>query len=432
PLYGVQFYPYTPPGVDPIFAVTGDRETIICRPLPEKSKGVERIRWFRDDDEHAVLNSCAWSQDLETGDPLICVAGRSPKIKILNVKTGQLAKTLIGHGDEITDLAVSPLTPAILASASYDHSIRLWTLDPVYDRNPCVLICAGEGHKDKVLTIAFHHSGRYLLSGGLDCIINLWALPELPDENAGTDKTTLLHYPHFSTAAVHSQSVDCVQFYHDFILSKAAQEGNIVLWKIDGFSSHNAYPSRGSAPSTHESKDTRSAFGGGYQRLLQFEVPNVNEFYMRFGFFHMPFKHPVLAIGNLGCEVYFWDFQRFEEWTGDEKEAPWYSKKGKKPPGLFREGSASTTASSAQTGSNDGQSSQTMAMSGAPGQSAGAKAHDISDPFFNIAPHKTITVPNVVFAARQAAWSVGGEWMVVVGNYGMMAVFHRWAGHHAK
>ncbi|KAI9781378.1 MAG: hypothetical protein M1835_004301 [Candelina submexicana] len=397
PLYGIQFYPYTTPGVDPIFAVTGDRE------------------------EDAMLNSCAWSQDLETGDPLICVAGRSPKIKILNVKTGQLVKTLIGHGQDITDLVVSPLTPAIIASASYDHSIRLWTLDAFYDRNPCVLICAGEGHKDR----AFHHSGRYLLSGGMDCIINLWALPELPDENAGTDKTTLLHYPHFSTAAVHSQVVDCVQFYNDFILSKATLEHKIVLWKIDGFSSHNAYPSRGCAPSTHEFKDTRSAFGGSYQRLLQFEVPNIELFYMRFSFFNMPFKHPVLAIGNVECKVYFWDFQRFEEWTGDEKEAPWLSRKGKRPPGSFRGGSASTTASSAQTGSNDGQSSQNMAISGSPGRAPGAEKYSISDPFFDIAPHLSITVPKVRFAARQAAWSVDGEWMVVVGDNGMIAVFHR-------
>ncbi len=139
----------------------------------------------------------------------------------------------------------------------------------------------------------------------------------------------------------------------------------------------------------------------------------------------MPFKHPVLAIGNLECKVFFWDFQRFEEWTGDEKEAPWFSRKGKKPPGLFREGSTSTTASSAQTGSNDGQSSQSMATSGAAEQATGTEKYDISDPFLEIAPHLSITVPKVRFAARQAAWSAGGEWMVVVGDNGMIAVFHR-------
>jgi polycomb protein EED len=131
---------------------------------------------------------------------------------------------------------------------------------------------------------AFHHTGRYLLSGGLDCIINLWALPELPDENSGTDKVTLLHYPHFSTSAVHSNFVDwcavlpglicaaiqiagetdihSVAFHDDLILSKCAMECKIVLWRIEGFSSSDPVPSSDAAPSTHKFRETRSAFGG--------------------------------------------------------------------------------------------------------------------------------------------------------------------------
>lgn len=55
---------------------------------------------------------------------------------------------------EIEDLAVSPVSPSILASASMDHSLRLWNLDPARKTHPCMLICAGEGHKEGVLTIA--------------------------------------------------------------------------------------------------------------------------------------------------------------------------------------------------------------------------------------------------------------------------------------
>lgn len=71
PFYDVQAYPYTPPGVDPVFAVVGDLEvghplriprnppadyvqTIICRPLKERNHGVEVIRWFRDEDVHEM------------------------------------------------------------------------------------------------------------------------------------------------------------------------------------------------------------------------------------------------------------------------------------------------------------------------------------------------------------------------------------------
>ncbi|KAI9870263.1 MAG: hypothetical protein M1830_004463, partial [Pleopsidium flavum] len=360
--------------------------------------------------------------DLRTGDPLICVSGKSPKIKVLNVKTGKLVKTLMGHGQDVEDLAVSPVSPTILASASMDHSIRLWSLDPSQDSHPCVLICAGEGHKEGVLTIAFHHTGRYLLSGGLDCIINLWALPELPDENAGTDKVTLLHYPHFSTSAVHSNFVDCVAFHDDLILSKCAIECKIVLWRIEGFSSSDPVPSSDAAPSTHKFRETRSAFGGGYMRLLQFESLDTTPFYMRFNLFSQPLKAPILAIGNEKSKVFFWDLQRLETWT-EKDDVPFRvpaKKNSKQPSGGQRELSvASTTSSSIHPGSNDSQSST---KSGFPKSS---ERYGVEDPFKELKPHKELTVPKIEFAARGAAWSVGGEWLLVVGDQGMIAVFHR-------
>ncbi|KAI9821234.1 MAG: hypothetical protein M1827_003969 [Pycnora praestabilis] len=363
---------------------------------------------------------------MDTGQPLLCVAGTSPKIKVLDVKTGNLLKTLIGHGLDVTDLDVSPASPDLLASASYDHSVRVWSLEPAHEQRPCLLICAGEGHKEAVLTVAFHHSGRYLISGGMDCIINLWALPQLPDGNTGSDKTTVLHYPHFSTTSVHSNFVDCIEFYNDLIISKSAQEGKIVLWRIEGFSSSNPHPTPETAPSTHEFRETRSAFGGGYQRLLQFEAPQTDLFYLRFGFFNQPEKHPILAMGNEASKIFFWDLERLEEWSGNDHDARWATKKTKRPPGLLRESSTSTTASSARTGSNDGVVSQPVAWSDIPRDAKANKKYNISNPFNTIAPHLSVTVPKVMFAARQVAWSVGGEWMVVVGDNGMLGVFRRW------
>ena len=49
----------------------------------------------------------------------------------------------------------------------------------------------------------------------------------------------------------------------------------------------------------------------------------------------------------------------------------------------------------------------------------------VHDPFRPLLAHVEITIPKVTFAARQVAWSVGGEWMVVVGDQGMIAVFGR-------
>ena len=54
---------------------------------------------------------------------------------------------------EINDLAVSPLSPEILASASMDYTVRFWNLNPKHRDQPCTLICGGEGHKEGLLTL---------------------------------------------------------------------------------------------------------------------------------------------------------------------------------------------------------------------------------------------------------------------------------------
>lgn len=292
---------------------------------------------------------------------------------------------------------------------------------------------------------AFHPSGRYLLSGGLDCIVNLWVLPELPDDSPGTDQIALLHYPHFSTSAVHSNFVDwsvlviphccsscqyadesltaySVAFHDDLILSKCAVECKIVLWKIEGFDSSARAPSPDAAPSSHVFRETRSAFGGGYQRLLQFETLDTTPFYMRFSLFSQPFNAPILCIGNEKSKVFFWDLQRLETWT-EKDDVPFRmpAKKSSKQPSVgHREPSvASTTSSSIQHGSNDSNPSSE------PGFPKSRDRYGVEDPFKELKPHKTITVPRITFAARRAAWSVGGEWLLVVGDQGMIAIFHR-------
>ena len=121
--YDVKFYPYTAPGVGPVFAVVGGtevsrprcpgsgidtRQTIVCRPSTSPENAVEVIAWFQDSDvrqslqaskilgsprqARASLNSCVWSRDLDTGDPLLCVTGERASIKVLNIRTGGLVK----------------------------------------------------------------------------------------------------------------------------------------------------------------------------------------------------------------------------------------------------------------------------------------------------------------------------------------------------
>jgi polycomb protein EED len=55
-----------------------------------------------------------------------------------------------------------------------------------------------------------------------------------------------------------------------------------------------------------------------------------------------------------------------------------------------------------------------------------ARKYDMGDPLTNIAPHKEEVVRGLHFLGRQVAWSGDGEWCVVVGSSGVIAVFQRW------
>ncbi|RAL59676.1 hypothetical protein DID88_000309 [Monilinia fructigena] len=254
--WSVKFYPYTKPGVDPIYAVVGGKHILICRP-PTEENGVEVIRCIIDEEPSADHYTCCWTKDLATKTPLLCVAGVDAKIKIFDVLSGKLLRVLVGHGGEINELKISPINPHVLASCSKDSTIRIWSLDPKHEDFPCAAMLTG-GHKDAVITIDFHHSGRYLISGGVDHMICLWTLPNFPDENTGTKLATQIQYPHFASSDIHTDAVDCVRFYDDSILSRGANENCIVLWEITGFDSEGPIPDYDKAPTQHEAANANS------------------------------------------------------------------------------------------------------------------------------------------------------------------------------
>lgn len=126
--------------------------------------------------------------------------------------------------------------------------------------------------------------------------------------------------------------------------------------------------------------------------------------------------------------MFFWDLQALEEWDGKVGDIEF-----KMPKAALRRGVArkiittqqreSSTASTGTTTTTN--TTSTSALEDEKGSSKAKLRYAIDDPFKGLLPHKTQVVPKVTFAARQAAWSVGGEWLVVVGDQGMMALFAR-------
>lgn len=239
----------------------------------------------------------------------------------------------------------------------------------------------------------------YLLSGGMDHAVCLWicpilhqTTPRIPAPQSAIAPTTDLperySYPHLSTTAVHTDYVDCVEFFNDFILSKSSREGKIVLWHIHGFDSQHKYDSVASIPqppTTHEWKETRSAFGEGVERLMQFDIRYCEPWFMKFGLFSSPVDpskslppHVVgpefgtyLAMGNLNGNVYVWDLSSYE--------------------GINTKG-------------------ETIGRT-------------LSDPFTLMKPHATLSTPKLKKMIRMMAWSTWGEWLVGVGDTGLLCLW---------
>ncbi|KAH7133473.1 WD40-repeat-containing domain protein [Dactylonectria macrodidyma] len=461
--FDVKFCPYQPLDCDPIFAAVSKKHVVICR-LSQNSGDANPcaiLNVIRDDDVDASACCCTWTRDPETQRPLICIGGVDAKVKIYDVLEGKLFKCFTGHGSDVNDLATSPSDSSIIASASDDTSVRIWSIDPKHKDRPCLCILAGEGHSWNLLSVAFHDTGRYILSAGHDQIINLWTLPDLPTEPITTP--IRVHYPHFSTSAVHSGIVDCVAFYGDQILSRACHDNVISLWRIEGFSSDGPPPAQSIAPTPQNivptnydeaGRLTRSGFvptispqcPAQYTRVLDFHTPNCGpQFFMRFKLHFVPGQHPVLAFCNAGGNIFFWDFKRLTVYSEFMESLRNHdSSKGIPPrPSWLR------TLQHRQKAEAGGKSRPSVVEKGSPilgqvDEAAAPKSTDdikefndetleswtakycLEDAHEPLKAHKTES-SSANFVGRQAAWSPGGEWCVIVGSSNTALILQRWA-----
>lgn len=112
---------------------------------------------------------------LDLSGQIVCAGTLDPfNIYVWSLQTGRLTDVLSGHTGPVTSLAFSPSVSAepILASASWDHTVRLWN---VYQNKSLIEPLA---HSTDVLAVAFRPDGKQLCSATLNGALNLWDAKE--------------------------------------------------------------------------------------------------------------------------------------------------------------------------------------------------------------------------------------------------------------
>ena len=154
-----------------------------------------------------------------SNDGKLLVSGSYDKtIKVWEVSTGMNLQTLEGHTSPVQTVAFSP-DDLIVASGSGDFSqdssdtsIKIWEV------LSGKMIQSFEGHQKSTSTLTFNSNGRYLVSGGWDNKVILWSV---------SNKKKLREY------SGHSEKINTVKFNPDGMsFASCSQDKTIKTWDI--------------------------------------------------------------------------------------------------------------------------------------------------------------------------------------------------------
>lgn len=86
------------------------------------------------------------------------------------IKGGRKGRVLLGHLHYVFCVAFNPVSDHLVASGSYDATVRIWDLK----KGKCVLTLTG--HTEPVTSVHFDRDGLRLVSGSWDGTVRVWDL----------------------------------------------------------------------------------------------------------------------------------------------------------------------------------------------------------------------------------------------------------------
>eukprot|EP00730_Choanoeca_flexa_P019131 TRINITY_DN9336_c0_g1_i5.p1 TRINITY_DN9336_c0_g1~~TRINITY_DN9336_c0_g1_i5.p1 ORF type:complete len:326 (+),score=54.41 TRINITY_DN9336_c0_g1_i5:123-1100(+) len=272
-----------------VFAVAGGSRASVYE-IDPISEETTLLQAYVDEQKDECFYTCAWSC-LQDKGVVLAVAGSNAIIRLVTLARFDNYSSLQGHGHAINELQFHPSKANLLASASKDHTIRLWNVHT----QVCICVFAGEnGHRDEVLSLDFHPSGTQIVSCGMDHNVKLWQLDDNVHKRIRESDTVTqeeldkhafapltIHFPSASTSAVHRNYVDCVRWFGDCFVTKST-ENQVACWQFGG------------DPRLDLDDKRRAYLGDPITILSKLNLSDCEVWYLRFCF------HPVLPLLSVG------------------------------------------------------------------------------------------------------------------------------------
>ncbi|MCC5662649.1 ribosome assembly protein 4 [Nostoc sp. CHAB 5784] len=152
-----------------------------------------------------------WSIVYSLNGQQLASASRDKTIKIWDISSGQLLKTLTGHSNAVNSVTYSP-NGQQLASASRDKTIKIW------DVSSGKLFKSLSGHSKEVNSVAYSRDGHQLASASEDKTIKIW------DVSSGKLLKSLID---------HNDAIVSVAYSRDgHQLASASADKTIKIWDV--------------------------------------------------------------------------------------------------------------------------------------------------------------------------------------------------------